>query len=231
MEAIILAGGFGTRLQHVVADVPKPMAPIGKKPFLGYILDNLIEHGIDKVVLAVGYKKNEIIDYFAASYRNVEILYSPEDTPLLTGGAIKKALTLCKEQQVFVINGYTFFEVDLQKMAEFHKQHESMLTIATKKMSCFERYGTVVTREDRVIAFQEKKFVQEGAINGGVYCLNRNVLDGVRDSKFSFEVDVMEKKVAEIPMFAYPSEGYFIDIGIPEDYYRAQKDFGGVNPE
>ena len=96
MEAIILAGGFGTRLQHVVADVPKPMAPIGKKPFLGYILDNLIEHGIDKVVLAVGYKKNEIIDYFAASKRNVEILYSPEETPLLTVGAIKKALTLCK---------------------------------------------------------------------------------------------------------------------------------------
>jgi D-glycero-alpha-D-manno-heptose 1-phosphate guanylyltransferase len=225
MEAIILAGGFGTRLKHIVSDVPKPMAPVCEKPFLKYILDYLADNGINKIIMAVGYKKDAIIKHFGNSYREREIIYSSEDTPLFTGGAIKKALMNCNNDHVFIINGDTFFEVNLEKMQEFHYKNNSMLTIATKEMFNFERYGTVSTNNNRIIDFKEKRFMEHGYINGGIYYMNRNMLDDIHITKFSFETDVMAKKVREIPMFAYLCTGYFIDIGIAEDYFKAQKDF------
>jgi len=225
MEAIILVGGFGTRLQHIVSDVPKPMAPVCERPFLNYILDYIADNGISRIIMAVGYKKDTIINYFGNSYREMEIVYSSEDTPLFTGGAIKKALTKCSDKQVFIINGDTFFDVNLKKMQEFHYANDSVLTIATKKMFNFERYGTVKIQEDRIINFEEKKSMEQGDINGGIYYMNSNMLDDSDSIKFSFETDIMAKKVQQIPMFAYQSTGYFIDIGIPEDYSKAQQDF------
>lgn len=226
MEAIVLAGGFGTRLRHIVSDVPKPMAPVCGKPFLRYILDDLAGKGVSRVILAVGYKKECIEDYFGGSYAGMELVYSPEDTPLLTGGAIKRAMGLCREESVFVINGDTFFDVDLSAMARAHASTGARLTIATKHLRSFDRYGAVETDETgRILAFREKCFRAEGDINGGVYLTEKADILAIPEETFSFENDFMERRVGEGIMYAFPSAGYFIDIGIPEDYARAQEDF------
>lgn len=222
MEAIVLAGGFGTRLSHVVSDVPKPMAPVCGRPFLRFILDDLQKKGVETVVLAVGYKREVIQNFFGESYRGMKLLYSVEDTPLYTGGAIKKALTMCREKQVFIVNGDTYFDVDLRDMAK----SDARLVVAIKKLRKFDRYGTVfISKGGYINGFREKQPCIEGYINGGIYYVDRSLLEEQVATVFSFEKEILEKVYREIPVAAYPSEGYFIDIGIPEDYYKAQTVF------
>lgn len=225
MEAIILAGGFGTRLSHIVKDVPKPMAPVANRPFLEYILDYLLENDIKKIILATGYKHEIIEEHFRSLYKDAEIMYSVENEPLFTGGAIKKALNYCKDDNVFIINGDTYFNVDLHEMKKFHLENNSEITIATKLMYDFERYGTVDLQQNRIVEFNEKKPMKKGLINGGIYLVDRNILDNVNKNKFSFEQDIMEKKTEEIIINSFESDGYFIDIGVEEDYYLAQEKF------
>lgn len=224
MEAIVLAGGFGTRLTHVVSDVPKPMAPVGGKPFLEYVLADVARKGIHRIVLAVGYKRECIMAHFGDTFQGMEILYSQEETPLYTGGAIRRALTLCREPTVFVINGDTFFDVPLQAMAAEHAQKGAALSIAVKKMRPIERYGTVrFSPEGQITGFQEKQPLPQGYINGGIYRINAKLLTPYPEA-FSFEKQVLEKDFARHRMHAFIAGGYFIDIGIPEDYYRAQRE-------
>ena len=224
MEAIILAGGFGTRLQHVVADVPKPMAPVAGRPFLEYVLDDLADKGASRVILAVGYRQEVIRGHFGGAYRGMALVYSSEDTPLFTGGAIRQALSLCREERAVIVNGDTFFDVNLPGMLRFAEETDAPLVIATRHMVNFERYGVVLSENGRVTAFEEKRPREEGDINGGIYVVKRTLLDAM-PQKFSFERDFMERFVSEMPMYVYPSGGYFIDIGVPEDYARAQVDF------
>lgn len=225
MEAIILAGGFGTRLAHIVKDVPKPMADVCGKPFLTYILDDIINKGITKSILAVGYKKEIIMNYFGSEYHNCYIEYSDEDKPLFTGGAIKKALKKCKDENVLIINGDTFFDVDLKGMFDSHIQNNADITVACKEMLNFDRYGTVSIEKGRITEFKEKVFTEKGIINGGIYIIKRNLLNDIKEEKFSFETDYMEKKIKNKNIYAFLSDGYFIDIGIEKDYYKAQEDF------
>ena len=217
MEAIVLAGGFGTRLKEVVSDVPKPMAPVNGKPFLEYLIKDLGEKGIRHIILAVGYKKEIIKEYFKNRYENIEITYSEELTPLGTGGAIKKALKLAKEADIFIVNGDTFFDIDLKRMKEFHIENKSTLTVAVKEMENFDRYGSLVIKENRIIEFEEKKKKAKGKINGGIYLIKKDLLNRIEKEKFSFEKEILEDK--KIEKYSYESKGYFIDIGIPEDYY------------
>jgi D-glycero-alpha-D-manno-heptose 1-phosphate guanylyltransferase len=224
--AIILAGGFGTRLQSVVKDLPKPMADISGRPFLEYLFQELSQQGIEKVVLSVGYKWETIRNYFGDRFQNISIQYAIEDQPLGTGGAILKAVLSSDEQEFFVFNGDTFFNIDL---AQFHVQHVqagSSLSIAMKRMLNFDRYGVVRTdSSNRVLSFEEKRFYEEGNINAGVYLLSRKLFDQLSvPAKFSFEKDLMEKYCAVMKFYGFPFEDYFIDIGIPEDYARAQKE-------
>lgn len=220
MEAIVLAGGFGTRLSTVVSDVPKPMAPINDRPFLEYLLEDLNEKGINRVILAVGYKKEIIKSYFKEKYKNIDIIYSDEDIPLGTGGAIKKALTLAENENIFIINGDTFFDVNLKEMYQFHKKNSSKLTLAIKEMEKFDRYGSLVLDKDKIIKFEEKKYNEKGYINGGIYLINKELLIEEKKENFSFEKEILENKNLKIKKYGYKSEGYFIDIGIPEDYYK-----------
>ncbi len=220
MEAIILAGGFGTRLQSVVADVPKPMAPINDKPFLAYLVEELISNGVTRVIMAVGYKKEVIEDYFKDNYNGCSILYSNEDTPLGTGGCVKKAMSLCKEDKVFIINGDTMFKVNLKEMSK-----EGPNSIAVKPLVNFDRYGEVVF-DKYITSFKEKQHCDKGHINGGIYLLNTNVFDNYNlEERFSLEVDFFEKYLSKLELKPFVSDTYFIDIGIPEDYDKAGKDF------
>lgn len=222
MEAIIIAGGFGSRLRHVVPDVPKPMAPIGGIPFLQYIITDLAMKGIKHVVMAVGYKNKIIIDYFGHCNSEITIDYSIEDKPLLTGGAIKNAIKMCNEGTFFAINGDTYFDVDLNDMIEKHKKDDVALSLAIKYTEDLKRYGCVLVDNGRVTGFKEKGTYESGFLNGGIYCMNRSLLDGVEDVVFSFEKDYLENEYSNEIIKPYISDGYFIDIGVPEDYYRAQ---------
>lgn len=223
MEAIILAGGFGTRLQHIVSDVPKPMAPMDKQgtPFLAILLDCLYEAQFSRIVLSTGYMKEKIRMYFGVQYRGMELLYSEEDTPLLTGGAIKKALTYCESDSVFILNGDTYFEVDFAGMRKISQEQNADVVIAVKEMKNFDRYGTIVSDGIRVLEFQEKRYQSSGWINGGIYLVRRNLFSNVEE-RFSFE-NYLEKKVRHLNIIAYPSDSFFIDIGVPQDYFHARE--------
>lgn len=228
MEAIVLAGGFGTRLQPVVSDVPKPMAPMDEDetPFLAYLLRELASQGVTRIILSVGYLGELIQEYFGTRFAGMKIDYVKETFPLGTGGAVKAALSVCRSQHVFVVNGDTFFAVDLPSMLAAHYSSKADFTLAACEMSNFDRYGTLDLAVDgRILAFREKTFCQQGYINGGVYCLSASILSKLPEERFSLEKDVMEKWVAEWRMYAFISQGYFVDIGIPTDYEKARRYF------
>ncbi len=223
-EAIVLAGGLGTRLQSVVKDIPKPMADINGEPFLKYLLDYLSLNGIEKVVLSVGFRYEVIKDYFGNKYKNIELHYAIENEPLGTGGGIMNALNYTHENLVYLINGDTFFKVDLPELFQFHKQTKADFTLALKPMTDFDRYGTVEMLQDRILKFNEKQYKDEGLINGGIYILNKYLLETLPFAqKFSFEKDFLEKYLNKFFINGCVIDNYFIDIGIPEDLQLARK--------
>lgn len=226
-EAIILAGGLGTRIRNVIKDVPKPMAEINGKPFLEYLLKYIVNQGILKIVLSVGYKFEVIKEYFGSSFMGVELLYSVESEPLGTGGALKQAMKFVNDGNVFILNGDTIFKIDLRKFEEFHFNKESNLSVALKKIEMTNRYGVVELEQDQSIKdFLEKSYVDEGLINGGVYLLNKYFFNSfILPDKFSFEIDFLEKYYANYKFYGFISNAYFIDIGVPDDYERAKQEF------
>lgn len=230
MEAIILAGGLGKRLQGIVKDVPKPMADINGKPFLSYLFDYLSDKGVNKVLLSVGYKYEVIKSYFSLKYRNMDIEYIIENEPLGTGGAIRESLKKARGDDVIVLNGDTFFDIDLKKMVDFHFAHDLIITIAVKPMYDFDRYGTVKLEKDRIVGFEEKSFRDFGYINGGVYMVSKKISEHLKgyNNSFSFEVDFLQRNMNKLKISAFICEDYFIDIGIPEDYERAQKELNQI---
>ena len=224
-EAIILAGGFGTRLQGVVKDLPKPMAPVNGRPFLTYILDYLIDYCYTKVILSVGYLHEKIVAYFGSQYKTIAIDYAVETEPLGTGGGIAFAMSKCTTDNVLVINGDTMFKVDLSTFERFHEEKECQLSIVLREVEDVSRYGSVtINSDERIVLFSEKGASEgRGFINGGVYLIQRRLFDNhPQPARFSFERELMEKLYVSVPFYAMLSDGYFIDIGIPEDYARAQ---------
>lgn len=227
MESIVLAGGLGTRLQGVIGQYPKCMAPVNNKPFLHYIFDYLEGQGCTRVILSLGFKHEVITDWLLTQNRRFTIDHVIEYEPLGTGGGISLALQKVSGANVAVLNGDTMFQVDMQALLSFHNSRNASATLALKKMKDFDRYGVVKTDgQDNIIKFQEKKYQPEGAINGGVYILNKQaVLAKSLPQKYSFEKDYLEAFVAEKQFYGFNSDAYFIDIGIPEDYHRSQEDF------
>ena len=228
MKAVVLVGGLGTRLAGVTSDLPKPMAPIGGRPFLEYLLDYLVEQDSEGAILAVSYKWEVIREHFGYVYQGMSLNYSVEDEPLGTGGAIRQALAGLPDAEVVVLNGDTLFRVDLKAMADIHRNNGKRLTIALKQVADSGRFGRVEVSTDGVITnFLEKVRGGPGWINGGVYVLNRDLFtDFSMPVRFSFEQDLVEPNIDGIRPRAFKSDAYFIDIGIPEDYQRAQQEFG-----
>ncbi len=219
-EAIILAGGLGTRLAKTVQDKQKVMAPAGGRPFLAYVLKDLKNKGFTKAVLAVSYHHEQIKTFFGSEYEGIKLLYSVEDEPLGTGGAIKKALTLCKENTVTVINGDTFFDVDFTALYDFHLKNNACVTLAAKEMPDCTRHSTLnISKNGKILEFKEKKPQKKGFINGGVYIVSKDIFSEAPAARFSFEKDILEKMTDGL--FALKCDGYFIDMGIPEAYFRA----------
>ncbi len=228
MEAIILAGGFGTRLQKVVNDVPKSMALINNKPFLEYQMNYLKYYDVNRIVLSVGYKNQIISNYFKNEFNSIEIKYAKEDEPLGTGGGIKNAFKKIKGKQAFVLNGDSLFNIDLNEFYNFHKSKNSNLSIALRCLQNIDRFGSVeIDEHNRIVNFIEKKSKKNsGYINGGVYLIKKVFFLNLDfPVKFSIEKDCFEQIYKKEKLYGFTSNDYFIDIGIPEDYKKAQNDF------
>jgi D-glycero-alpha-D-manno-heptose 1-phosphate guanylyltransferase len=224
MEAIVLAGGLGTRLRAVVADVPKPMAPVGGRPFLAFVLDRLVDAGFATAILAVGYRFELIRSHFGDGYRGLRLAYSVEHEPQGTGGALRDALALGSGGETFVVNGDTWLDVDYRAMLSAHKRSEAQLTIAVHRVADVGRYGALELEGNRVRGFREKGESGAGWINGGIYVVGPALRACLRrDGAFSFEQDVLVPAVASIAPLAFRTAGQFIDIGIPDDYARARQ--------
>lgn len=230
-EAIILAGGFGTRLRAVVDDKPKALAPINGRPFLEYLLDHLIHSGIERFVFSVGYRAQQIEEHFGTDYRGRLIEYALEESPLGTGGGIANALSFTESDTVLVTNGDSLFLSDIAAQQALHLRSGALATLALRPMKKFSRYGRVETRDDgRITAFREKEPVEAGMINGGVYLLQRDAFEqaGLK-GKFSLETDFFTGMVDRFPLYGLSNDAYFLDIGIPEDFARAQVDFAKLS--
>lgn len=225
--AIILAGGFGTRLQSVVKDMPKPMAPVNGKPFLEYVLKYCASADITKCILSVGYKAETVQNYFMDKFLNIDLEYCVEEKPLGTGGAIKASMKIADSEEVLILNGDTFFDVPVSEMYLLHKKNKADLSIALKPMKNFDRYGIVnIAKDFSVSGFEEKAFRTTGNINGGVYIADKKIINHFPASEiFSFEKDFLETKTGEVNMKGFVFDNYFMDIGIPEDYKKAQNEF------
>ncbi len=227
MEAIILAGGLGTRLRSVVSDVPKCMAPVNGIPFLHFIISYLKKEGVERFIFSLGYKSEIVTEYVDRTFPEIDREYVIEDSPLGTGGAIKLACSKVKGTDVLILNGDTLFNINLEELLSFHKHRKSDFTVALKEMTAFSRYGAVeIDRHFEIKAFHEKKYCEKGLINGGVYVLNKHSLlkENLPDV-FSFEKDFLEANVGRLKFTGLECAYYFIDIGIPEDYDRFIKDF------
>lgn len=224
--AVILAGGFGTRLQSVVSDLPKPMAPVNGEPFLNYQLNYLKHFGFKKVIFSTGHLADKIQSYYKNYYNGIEIEYVHEDAPMGTGGGIRLALEKCEDEFALVLNGDSFFDVNVHDFFRLHVNESSRCSLALRKVSDSSRYGTIETDDnDRIISFKEKtNKTIEGTINGGVYILNKDLYltTTLQGTNFSIEKDFFEKELNSLVFKGFEFNGYFIDIGIPEDYTRAQ---------
>jgi D-glycero-alpha-D-manno-heptose 1-phosphate guanylyltransferase len=228
-EAIILAGGFGTRLKSVVSEVPKPMALINGIPFLSFLLEQLHKNDFAKVIIAAGYKSEIIEAYYGTSFKETRLLYSIEKEPLGTGGAIFEATSMIESDYFFVLNGDTFFNIDFSNMEETFLKGKSGLSVALKAMINSDRYGTVNITGERITSFNEKAFCEKGLINGGIYLINKNWFkQRVVGKVFSFEKDILEKEVKKEKITYYISDSYFIDIGVPKDYFKAVEELPAI---
>lgn len=225
-QAIILAGGLGTRLKSVVADKPKVLSPVAGKPFLHYIIQYLQKQEITEYVFSLGYLADQVLDFLKVNYPNLNYTYCIEDTPLGTGGGIKKAMQLTTNDNVLIVNADTYFDVSLQSMFSFHEKSLSNCTISLKKMTNFDRYGTVeLNEENTILTFKEKAYQSEGLINGGYVIISKSIFLAFTQQLpeiFSFEKDFLETNIQKLAIKGFVSEGYFIDIGIPEDFQKAQ---------
>ena len=230
-EAIILAGGLGTRLRSVVSDVPKCMAPVAGKAFLFYIIQNLLKQRVEKFIFSLGYKSESIVEFIENNFPNISYDFSIEAEPLGTGGAILLACNKATQNEILILNGDTFFEINVDSLYKFHFKKNAICTLCLKPMNNFDRYGVVeINDENCIISFKEKQFYKHGLINGGIYLINRKeLLEQNFPERFSFENLYLENSVNRYSVFGFIQDEYFIDIGIPEDFQKAQMDFTSFN--
>lgn len=227
MEAIILAGGLGTRLRTLVSDVPKTMAPVAGRPFLEILLAALARKGITKVILSLGYLADKVINHFGAQYSGMELVYEIESTPLGTGGAVRKALLRCHADHVYVFNGDTYLDVEIAAL-EAKWQAQRRPIIVARHVNDVSRFGRLDMANGRIAAFFEKGVGGAGLVNTGCYVFPTNVLDQFPVGQaFSLETEFLASAAVFDRFDLFITHGYFIDIGVPEDFRRAQTELIG----
>lgn len=231
-EAIILAGGLGTRLRQVLPELPKCMAPVDEKPFLGYVTRYFQKQGVKRFIFSLGYKSEVIESYIRSEFSSTDFSFSIEETPLGTGGAIKLACSKATGKNILVINGDTLFTVDVNRLSMLHEQYGADCTLSLKPLPNIDRYNGVELNDDNSVKEFNESRPGSGLINGGVYALNTSgfLLEDLPE-KFSFEKDYLEKLYHNRKMYGSIQDTYFIDIGIPSDYERAQTELKNTYAE
>lgn len=227
MQAILLAGGLGTRLRSVVNDRPKPMALIGDKPFMEYVVHELSRHDIREIIFAVGYKGSMVEEYFGDGSRfGVKVSYAYEEELLGTAGAIKNAGRFVTEDSFFVLNADTFYQMDYSRLLRVKEEKALEMALVLREVPDISRYGAAVLSDGMLTGFNEKVKVScPGTINGGVYLMNRELLEAIPSGKVSLENEMIPVWMKEgRRLGGFVNDGYFIDIGIPEDYFKFQRD-------
>lgn len=234
-EAVLLIGGLGTRLRPLTLNVPKPMLPIGDKPFLEYLVLFLKNQGVRRFILAMAHRSEVVTNYFGNGKRwGIEMLYSdPQGQQLGTGGAIRFARQLIEGKQFFALNGDVYFNASLNKLWEFHQHQQAIATLALAKVEDFRRYGSVILNaQNRIERFLEKNSegaAQEGLINGGIYIFEQSIFDYMpNNAVVSLEHDVFPKLAGKSLWGVAFAQAHFIDIGTPQDYERAQQLIPGL---
>ena len=227
MEGVVLAGGFGTRLREVVPDLPKPMAPIAGRPFLEILLSTLARKGFTRVVLSLGFMAEKIIAHFGESYAGMHLVYEVESRPLGTGGAIRAALTRCESDHVFIFNGDTYLDLEVDQLESLW-QAQRHPVIVVRKVPDTARFGRVEMSDGRINDFLEKGMSGAGLINAGCYVLPKGALDDFAlGQPFSLETEFFIKYLQRIRFDGFVTHGQFIDIGVPDDYVLAQTALAG----
>lgn len=224
MEAILLAGGLGTRLHEVSGDrYPKSLALVAGRPFIHYVIDYLVSQGVTRLIFAVSHHADMIIDDIAKNYPNLDVAFSKEEEPLGTGGAIKQALSYAENQHILVVNSDSFIEFSLAGFYDFHRNNHHQLSLVCTKVPDISRFGAADIDEDnRLTGFFEKGKQGTGYINAGVYLVDKELIQLKEQmAKFSFEHEILAN--SEIDAFAYKVAGLFFDIGTPDDFAGAQK--------
>ena len=227
MEAILLAGGLGTRLRSVVNDRPKPMALIEGRPFMEYVVHELTKSGIDRIVFAVGYKGSMVEVYFGdGSDFGVQVSYAYEETLLGTAGAIRNAGRLVQGEQVYVLNADTFYQIDYGRLKGLLDEKNLDMALVLRQVPDISRYGEAVLTDGMLTGFNEKSPEERpGTINGGIYLLKKSLIEEIPEGKVSLENEMIPKWMREGKRLGgFVNEGYFIDIGIPEAYFQFQED-------
>lgn len=229
MRAIVLAGGLGTRLKERVADLPKPMATVAGRPFLEYVLDRLVHGGITDIVLSVGYRADAITGHFGESYRGARLSYSIEKELLGTGGAILKATAARATEPHLILNGDTLLALDYAKFIDWYEAAPADMAMVLRAVPDVARYGAVLVSGEKVTGFTEKGRHGPGLINAGVYIMRPQLFEAHGLSgKFSLEADLLMPFAGQIAPRAFVTDSYFIDIGIPEDFDRAQHELPSI---
>jgi D-glycero-alpha-D-manno-heptose 1-phosphate guanylyltransferase len=228
MEAIVLAGGFGTRLRQVVPDLPKPMAPVAGRPFLEILLTSLAQKGFSRVIMSLGHMAVKVTSHFGDRYAGIEIVYEIEKAPLGTGGAIRAALAHCESDHVYVFNGDTYLDLEVDALERLWQSgHHPVIVV--REVPDTARFGRVEMLDGRVIAFLEKGMGGSGLINAGCYVLPKEALDDIPlGQPFSIETGFFIESLQRIRFDGFITHGRFIDIGVPDDYALAQTELAGL---
>ncbi len=240
ISVAILAGGPGTRIAQTVKGKPKVLAEIRKHPFLEYLLHQLNQADFKNIVLCTGYLSDQVEKAFGKKYKNLQLLYSPEQMPLGTAGALRNAFPLLHSQTILVMNGDSFCNVDFKKLWQFHLSKKSKATIILSRVSDVSRFGTITLGNDNnIIKFQEKKAArlsapersdggqenEAGLVNAGIYLISKAFIAEIPQNKvLSIETDILRNWIGK-GFYGYDSNNNFIDIGTPEDYVRAEHFF------
>ena len=222
MEAIVLAGGFGSRLRQVVNNVPKPMAPIAGRPFLKILLGSLARKGFSRVILSLGFMAENISNYFGSRFSGLDLAYVVEEAPLGTGGATRHAIEVCTQNYVFVFNGDTFLDLEIEQLKQQWQKNQNLIVVGRHVLDT-SRYGKLVVDGTRILSLVEKGVSSSGLISAGCYVMTTDALARFPLNKpFSIEKDYLIPEIARTNVEVFVTKGMFVDIGEPEDYAMAQ---------
>lgn len=227
-DVLILCGGQGARLRSVISDNPKPLAEVGKGVFLDILLQMIFAQGFTRAILAVGYMKEKIIERYSGDPR---ILFSIEESPLGTGGAVMNALDLVQTEYFIVMNGDSYCDADLKKIYEEHIKRKPLISMVLAKIDDISDSGSALIDENnRIRAFKEKiPEKREGLVNAGIYIFNKNIQNYKPQQKnFSLEHDLFPNIIGQF-CHGYIISGGFFDIGVPERYNLVKKKFAEKN--